>query len=118
MKKVVGKITGLDKKVQGIVSDENMSKSAKMKSLFDLGIPVKEISDIMGTRYNFVYNVVSNYVNMNGIEIEYSKKVSKKDLIVELFNQGKSNKEISIELKVNYNYVFNTLKDYKMKQAD
>lgn len=101
--------TGAEK----VLADTTTSKSAKMKSLFDLGYDVKTISEIMQTRYNFVYNVVSNYVNMNKIELVVSEKSGKKDQIIELHKAGKTNKEISIELATNYNYVFNVLKSYK-----
>lgn len=93
------------------------SKSGKMKELFDLGIEVKEIAAALDVRYNFVYNVISNYCNMNGIQISRTEKAGKKEHIIELFNQGKSNKEISIHLKTNYNYVFNVLKAYKASLA-
>jgi hypothetical protein len=119
MKKVMDQqVKGLNKKIEGILGQES-SKSQKMKDLFDLGIEIKVIASHMNVRYNFVYNVISNHVAMNEIAVESSKKQgeSKKDKIVELFNQGKSNKEISIELKTNYNYVFNVLKDYKSQQA-
>jgi DNA-binding CsgD family transcriptional regulator len=90
------------------------SKSARIKALFDAGLETKEIAELLGIRYNFAYNVISNYANMNDIKVSTKKDtVSKKDLIINLYKQGKSNKEISIELKTNYNYVFNTLKAYK-----
>jgi hypothetical protein len=94
------------------------SKSGKMKELFDLGLEVKEISQVLDVRYNFVYNVVSNYCNMNGITVESQKKESKKDDIIRLYKEGKSNKEISIELKTNYNYVFNVLKPLKQAEKE
>jgi len=115
MKKVIENAKKVSEStIKKIVSSET-SKSAKMKELFDLGVEIKEIAAIMEVRYNFVYNVISNYVTMNGIETESTKKVGKKDAIIELFLQGKSNKEIAIELKANYNYVFNTIKTYKSK---
>ena len=105
------------KKVDNVVNNETLSKSKKMIELFELGLEVKEISNILGTRYNFVYNVVSNYCRVNRVETVTQRNTeSKKDKIVEMFKQGKSNKEISIELRTNYNYVFNTLKEYKSKQ--
>ena len=107
------------KKVSEILNNETLSKSSKMKQLFELGYSVKEISNMLNVRYNFVYNVISNYVNVNQIEtIKEVNKQSKKDLIVELFKQGKTRKEISIELKTNYNYVFNVIKEYTSKQAN
>lgn len=102
------------KKVESILSSTELSKSNKMKELFEGGYSVKQISELMNVRYNFVYNVVSNYVNMNSIQVEKKEQeVSKKDLIIKLYLEKKSNKEISIELKTNYNYVFNTIKKYK-----
>ena len=102
------------KKVGEIVNNETLSKSGKIKQLFELGYSVKEISTMLNIRYNFVYNVVSNYVNVNQIKtVKEKNQPSKKDLIVQLFKQGKTRKEISIELKTNYNYVFNVIKEYK-----
>lgn len=100
--------------VQKVLGQE-ISKSKKMIELYLGGLEIKTISELMGTRYNFVYNVVSNHCNMNGLKINTNKKDgdSKKELIIKMFQEGKSNKEISIDLKTNYNYVFNTIKSYK-----
>lgn len=100
-------------KVKNIVNNESLSKSKRMIELLLLGLDVKTISQLMNVRYNFVYNVVSNYINVNGLEVESTKQESKKDKIIELFLAGKSNKEISIELKTNYNYVYNVVKSFK-----
>jgi transposase-like protein len=102
-----------------IASDK--SKSQKIKELFDAGYEVKAIAELIEIRYNFAYNVISNYINTSEVKIEVSKKsseVSKKDKIIELYKENKSNKEISIELKTNYNYVFNTIKAYKATIAE
>jgi DNA-binding NarL/FixJ family response regulator len=88
-----------EEKATTIISNESLSKSQKMKDLFDLGFEVKEIAARMNVRYNFVYNVVSNYVIVSDLKVENTKVDSKKDKVVELFNLGKSNKEIAIELK-------------------
>lgn len=111
----VSNVKGLEKKVQNIVSSEE-SKSSKMKQLFQLGLEVKEISVLLGVRYNFVYNVISNQVIIEGLEVETTKQSSKKDQVRELFNQGKTNKEISIELKTNYNYIYKLVKEIKSEQ--
>lgn len=109
-----------EKDIRTILENQAISKSKKMVALFDLGLETKEISDIMTTfegklvRYNFVYNVLSNHCAVNGVQIEKSpERTGKKDLILEMFLAGKSNKEISIDLKTNYNYVFNTIKQFK-----
>lgn len=104
--------------INKVVGDESLSKSAKMKALFDLGMTVKDIAVTLDVRYNFVYNVISNHVNVNGIQVERTVKTGKKEQIIELFQAGKSNKEISIELKTNYNYVYNTIKTFKASQAE
>lgn len=108
----------MKKEVRVILENTELSKSKKMLELFKLGLSIKEISQLMNVRYNFVYNVVSNFCNVNGIKLETTKKEGKKEKIVALHLEGKSNKEISIELKTNYNYVFNVIKEYKMKQGN
>lgn len=113
MKKAGIEVKVTEKAIAKVLNNVEMSKSQKMKELFDLGLAVKDIAATMSVRYNFVYNVVSNYCNMNGIKVETQKKEGKKEKIIEMFKLGKTNKEISIDLKTNYNYVFNTLKAYK-----
>ncbi len=104
--------------VTKLVKDESMSKSAKMKALFEAGYSIKEISTMLDVRYNFVYNVVSNHITVNGVEVESTKRAGKKEAIIELFNQGKTNKEISAELKSNYTYVYNVVKAHKATLVD
>jgi transposase len=101
--------------IQKIVTDESLSKSKKMIAIYLLGVEIKDVAVIMNVRYNFVYNVVSNHCNVTGTKIVTTKKEGKNDLIVAMYLEGKSNKEISIDLKTNYNYVFNTIKQYKIK---
>lgn len=103
--------------IKKIVGNEELSKSKKMIELYKLGVEIKEVAVIMEVRYNFVYNVVSNYCNMNNETIATTKKEGKKEKIIAMYLEGKSNKEISIELKANSNYVFNTLKEYKLKNT-
>lgn len=98
---------------QDILKNEGTSKSQKMKDLFQLGYEIKDIASLLNVRYNFVYNVISNQVITEGLEVESVKRESKKDVVVELFKQGKSNKEIAIELKTNYNYIYKIVKEYK-----
>ena len=98
------------------VLEMEASKSEKMRQLFHLGLEVKEIAELVGTRYNFAYNVISNYImTADGLDVVREKKASKKDAIIKMYQEGKSNKEIAIELKTNYNYVFSTIKQYKLK---
>ena len=116
MKKQGTNVTEISSKEVTKVLKAEGSKSGKMKQLFDMGMDVKSIAELMGVRYNFVYNVVSNYANMNGMQLSTTKKTGKKDEIIALHLQGKTKKEISIDLKTNYNYVFNVLKQYQAEQ--
>lgn len=102
----------MTKEVKTILGSE-LSKSKKMVALYNEGLEIKEIANLMEVRYNFVYNVISNHCRMNDVELRtnVSNGSSKKQLIVELFNQGKSNTEIAKELKTNYNYVYKITKE-------
>ena len=107
MKKMLTKkVSRVEERAQVIVNDQVLNKSAKMKALFDLGLEVKAISVMLGVRYNFVYNVISNYVLINGIEVDNSSRGSKKEKVIELLEAGKSVKEICVELQCNMNYVY------------
>lgn len=95
------------------VLDTEQSKSKKIIGLFDLGMEVKEIANVLEIRYNFAYNVISNYVNMNDIEIEKSRAAGKKEKVKELYKQGKTVKEISKELRTSMNYIYKLVNEIK-----
>ena len=98
--------------INKLLNDTTLSKSKKFIALYNEGLEIKEIASLFNVRYNFVYNVVSNYCRMNDIELRTNQVngSSKKVMIEELFKQGKSNTEISKELKTNYNYVYKITK--------
>ena len=98
--------------INKLLNDTTLSKSQKFITLYNEGLEIKEIASLFNVRYNFVYNVVSNYCRMNEIELRTNqvKGSSKKVMIEELFKQGKSNTEIAKELKTNYNYVYKITK--------
>ena len=100
-----------DEKAIAIIANENLSKSAKIKNLFDLGFEIKIIAQFLNIRYNFAYNVISNYCITDSKQIESTKSESKKDLVKQLFVANKSTKEIAIELKTNYNYIYKIIKE-------
>lgn len=93
--------------IKVLVNDEGLKKSEKMRQLFLGGVDVKSISELMGVRYNFVYNVVSEMIRLNDMEGNVDKKVrgSVKESIIKLLVDKKSVNEISKELKVNSNMV-------------
>ena len=100
------------------ILEQEISKSQKMIQLYNGGLEIKEIANVMGVRYNFVYNVVSNYCRMNDLQMRVVQKENKKATIIQLIEAGKSNVEISAETKCCYNYVFSVRKAYeKEKQA-
>lgn len=100
--------------IEMIVNNESLSKSNRIKELFQFGIDIKQISILMNVRYQFVYNVCSNFVNINDLEVVQDKKESKKEKVIELFLNNHSNIEISKILKTNYNYVYKIIKEYKL----
>ena len=88
------------------------SKSSKMLALYNGGMEIGEIAKVLGVRYNFVYNVVSNDCRKAGTDVRVTKKQGTvKQSIIELIDAGKTNVEISKELAVNYNYVFKIRKE-------
>ena len=94
------------------------SKSKKMLALYNEGLEIGEIAKLMGVRYNFVYNVVSNDCRKAGTEVRVTKKQGTVKASIEaLIEAGKTNTEISKELAVNYNYVFKVRKEYEAAQA-
>lgn len=98
--------------INKLLNDTTLSKSKKFITLYNEGLEIKEIASLFNVRYNFVYNVISNYCRMNEIELRTNQVngSSKKVMIEELFKQGKSNTEIAKELKTNYNYVYKITK--------
>ena len=98
--------------INQILNDATLSKSQKFIKLYNDGMEIKEIANAMQVRYNFVYNVISNHCRMNEIELRTNKtnENSKKVMIEKLFKEGKTNIEISKELKTNYNYVYKVTK--------
>lgn len=103
----------MTKKEINIILGSNESKSKKMIALYNAGLEIKEIATLMEVRYNFVYNVISNMCRMNEVELRTNKDNgnSKKALIIQMFEEGKSNVEIAKELKTNYNYVYKITKE-------
>ena len=98
------------------ILEQEISKSQKMIQLYNGGLEIKEIANVMGVRYNFVYNVVSNYCRMNDLQMRVVQKENKKATIIQLIEAGKSNVEISAETKCCYNYVFSVRKAYEKEK--
>lgn len=101
----------MKKEIESILSNDE-SKSKKMISLYNLGEEIKTISVLMGVRYNFVYNVISNYARVNDVDLRTNTGDSKKAQIEAMIADGKSNTEISKALRTNYNYVYKIAKEF------
>ena len=101
------------KEIETIVTNETVSKSKRFIELYNNGLEIKEIASLFNVRYNFVYNVISNYTRVNDMELRTKQRngESKKDKIIELFKLGKSNTEICKTLKCNYQYVYKITKE-------
>lgn len=95
------------------LAHEELSKGAAIRALFAGGLSVKEISAITAIRYNHVYNVVNQEVLKNGLESEVVREReggTKKVQILNLLGEGKSIREVSAELNVLYNQVWQVAK--------
>jgi precorrin-6x reductase len=93
-----------------IARDDAMSKSKRIQTLFDGGYEVNEIHKMVGVIYNHAYNVVSNYVIKNGIQVEKSESAGgsggRKAEIVARLKEGMKIIDIQRELKCDYSQVW------------
>lgn len=102
------------KEINQVLNSQD-SKSKKMVTLYNGGMEITEIATLMNTRYNFVYNVVSNYCRMNTVELRTNRDNgnTKKAQIMTLLAEGKTKTEVATEMKCMYTYVFKIEKEMK-----
>lgn len=96
-----------------ILDDVTTSKSYRIKALFDLGMECNDIAKCLGIRYNFAYNIISNYARINDIELTTSERGSKTAAVKALSAEGKTIAEISKATKTNYSQVWKIVNDMK-----
>lgn len=101
------------KESNAVIDNQELSKSAKVRALFDGGWEIKDIAAALNIRYNFAFNVLQNHIIMNDIVVEKSERNSKKDEIVALLKEGKSLADVSRATKTNYNYIWKISKELK-----
>jgi hypothetical protein len=89
------------------------SKSQKIINLFNAGVDNQKIAKLMNIRTNFAYNVLSNYVRMNDLDVDKTNKGAIKDAIIVMIKAGKTNVEISQALKIQYNRVWQVRNEYE-----
>jgi transposase-like protein len=105
--------TSLDEETKKVVNDETLSKSKRIIALYQLGYSVKQVSELMGIRYNFAYNILSNFTRLNNLDLGTRRNTdTKKQRIIEMVSQGMSNTEISKVTQTNYNYVYKIAKEW------
>lgn len=100
-------------KVTTKLNQGKISKGAAIRALFAGGLSVKEIANITTIRYNHVYNVVNQEVMKKGLEPEVIREReggTKKAQILALLEEGKTVREVSIELGCLYNQVWQVAK--------
>ena len=84
----------------------------EVKNYINTHFPANEIIQIIEDKdgLELTYDVTLK----DGILLEFNRKKE----IIDLFLLGKSNVEISKDLKVNYNYVFKVIKEYKTENTN
>lgn len=115
IKETLNNITKED--LQAIIADPQMSKSQKVRILFEGGYDVKEIAGFLGIRYNFAYNVLQNYIIMNDVAVNQEERSTKREEITGLLSQGLTLAEVSKLTKTNYNYIWKINQELKADQA-
>ncbi|MFA7018522.1 MAG: hypothetical protein WC239_06025 [Sphaerochaetaceae bacterium] len=101
----------LDNKVKEIVSSKELSKSEKIRRLYDLELEIGAIAKLLQIRYQFAYNVADSYTD--GEIRKVSRKPSKSALFRELYDKGFKVHEIATKTSSNYNFVHSVIKKYK-----
>lgn len=99
--------------IEVILNDESLNKSEKMRRLYELGLDLTTIANYMHVRYNFVYNVVTDYLRVRSAQVMTGDYVTKKQQIIGLFEEGESMPHISQKLHTDYNYVRRVVKEHK-----
>lgn len=98
-------------KVKAIVKAEDTTKSAKMRQLYDLGLDLAEIAELLQVRYQFVWNVIDDHTDG---QIRQSKPKSTKSAeFRKLFDEGKTCAEIAKITNSNNNFVNSVIKRHK-----
>jgi hypothetical protein len=110
MKRLEAQVSWTKEEMMTVATNDTLSKSKRIQTLFDAGCTVKEIHVMMGVIYNHAYNVVSNYVIKNGIEVEKSVRAAgnngRKAQIKAMLEDGMKIIDIQRELRCDYSQVW------------
>lgn len=88
-----------------------ISKSSKMRQMYDKGHTVAQIAKALQSNYSFVYAVIRNYKD-NGAP-ERTKSATKSDIMRQLHGEGHTVSQIAKKLNANYAFVYGVIKRYK-----
>lgn len=113
IEETVNQTNTLEEETKKLVNNETLSKSKRIIELYKLGYSVKQVSELLGIRYNFSYNILSNFTRLNNLDLgTRGNGDTKKQKIEELVSQGLSNTEISKITQTNYNYVYKVTSEW------
>lgn len=98
------------KQIEELLKDEGVSKSEKMRELFETGLDSVEIAKLLKVRTNFTYNILNQYIlqlEVKGEQVDIERKRKDntvKDRVLELLKENPelTNKELQIKLKILY----------------
>jgi len=93
-----------------------INKSQKMREIFENNedITIKEIADEVEVRYAFAYQVIRRYCDKNELEMPTENtENTKKERIIELYEEGYSIADCSKEVDTNYSYAWKVVDDYR-----
>ena len=93
------------------LADTTLNKSQKIRTLFLAGYSVKEIHEDLNIIYNHSYNIVSDLVRCEGLEVVKSVRGGKSKEIKRLLTEGRTPVEVATELKCKVGYVYKIRKD-------
>lgn len=97
--------------IKAIVVADDLTKSAKMRRLYDLGLDLADIAKTLKVRYQFVWNVIDIYTD--GAIRQSAPKATKSAEFRKYFDEGKTCAEIAKITNSNNNFVNSVIKRYK-----
>lgn len=93
---------------EGVIKDETISKSDKIRILHTLGYERAEIARLLKTHYSFVHRTVRKLEEGS----QYKEGISISDQIRILCDKGYTVKEIRDELNIEYSFAYTVSKKY------
>ena len=94
-----------------------VTKSARIKELYDAGVSIGDIAKQLGIRYAFAYQVAGRHAAATGRTFSTGREQgpTKSNKIRELSDAGKTVGQIAKELNCNYTFAWMTVNAHKKK---